>query len=70
MPPATGAEDFSYFAEEAPGMFIGLGVAADDPALVHPNHSPYFYVNDNALPVGVEALSNLALTWLHRTAAE
>ena len=67
-----GAEDFSYFANEIPGLFIGLGVAKDGagPSQSAPNHSPYFYVNDNALPVGVEALSNLALTWLHRTAAE
>ena len=34
----------------------------DDPAGIRPG---YFYVNDAALPVGVEALSNLALTWLH-----
>ena len=66
--PIMGAEDFSYFANEIPGLFIGLGVAKDGagPTDSAPNHSPYFYVNDKALPVGVEALSNLALTWLHR----
>ncbi len=65
--PIMGAEDFSYFANEIPGLFIGLGVAKDGagPMDSAPNHSPYFYVNDKALPVGVEALSNLALTWLN-----
>ena len=65
--PIMGAEDFSYFANEIPGLFIGLGVAKDGagPGDSASNHSPYFYVNDRALPVGVEALSNLALTWLH-----
>lgn len=66
--PILGAEDFSYFANEIPGLFIGLGVAADDaaPGTSASNHSPYFYVNDRALPYGVEALSNLAMEWLHR----
>ena len=70
--PIMGAEDFSYFANEIPGLFIGLGVAKDGagPTDSAPNHSPYFYVNDKALPVGVEALSNLALTWLNTTAAQ
>ncbi len=64
MPPATGAEDFSYFAQEAPGLFIGLGVGADDPSLVHPNHSPYFYADERALPIGVRALASLAVDFL------
>jgi amidohydrolase len=64
MPPATGAEDFSYFAQEAPGLFIGLGVGSDDPALVHPNHSPLFYADERALPMGVRALASLAVDYL------
>ena len=64
MPPTLGAEDFSYFAEEAPGLFLGLGVAADDPSLVHPNHSPYFYADERALPLGVRALASLAVDYL------
>lgn len=65
--PLMGAEDFSYFAEKIPGLFVGLGVAKDGvgPTDSASNHSPYFYVNDAALPVGVELLSNLALDWLH-----
>lgn len=66
MPPLTGAEDFSYFAEEVPGMFIGLGVGADDPSLVHPNHSPYFYADERALPIGVRAMASLAVDFLTR----
>ena len=62
--PITGAEDFSYFANEVPGLFFGLGVAADDPALVHPNHSPRFYADERALPIGVTALTALTLDYL------
>ena len=63
-PPATGAEDFSYFAQEAPGFFISLGVGSDDLTLVHPNHSPYFYADERALPIGVRALASLAVDYL------
>jgi amidohydrolase len=61
----TGAEDFSYLANEVPGMFFFLGVGADDPALVYPNHSPYFYADERALPVGVTAMTALALDFLN-----
>jgi amidohydrolase len=65
--PILAAEDFSFYAEKIPGLFFGLGVGPDGaaPKDFAPNHSPYFVVNDDALPVGVEALSNLALEWLH-----
>ena len=69
MPPVTGAEDFSYFAQQAPGLFIGLGVAPEDLTLVHPNHSPYFYADERALPIGVRALASLAVDFLTGTPA-
>ena len=64
MTPTLGAEDFSYFATEAPGLFINLGVGSDDPSLVHPNHSPYFYADERALPIGVRAMASLAVDYL------
>jgi len=60
----TGAEDFSYYANEVPGMFFFLGIAADDPEMIYPNHSPYFYADESALPVGVQAMTALALDFL------
>jgi amidohydrolase len=60
----TTAEDFSYFANEAPGLFLFLGVAPEDPSLVYPNHSPRFYADERALPVGVRALTALTLDYL------
>lgn len=64
VPPTTTAEDFSYFAEQVPGLFIFLGVGADDPALIHPNHSPRFYADERALPLGVKALTALTLDYM------
>lgn len=72
MKPILGAEHFSFFARQIPGLMFGLGVAAGgaSPEQSTPNHSPYFTVNDRALPVGIRALSSLALAWLHAHSSE
>lgn len=60
----TTSEDFSYFASEVPGLFLFLGVAPDEPELVYPNHSPRFYADERALPIGVRALTALTLEYM------
>jgi amidohydrolase len=68
--PLTGtAEDFSYYQQQVPGLFFFLGVrpADRDPATVAQNHSPLFFADESALPVGVRALTNLALDYLFGT---
>jgi len=66
VPPTTTAEDFSYFARQAPGLFLFLGVTPTDtdPGKAAPNHSPRFFADEGALPVGVRALTYLALDFL------
>ncbi len=65
-PPATGAEDFSYFEQEIPGLYFFLGVIPDSVPLTEaaPNHSPYFFADEAALPLGVRALAHLALDFM------
>lgn len=65
-PLVTGAEDFSYFQERIPGMFIFLGVTPPtmDWDSRPRNHSPFFAADESALPVGVRAMTGLALDWL------
>ncbi|MCL1079825.1 amidohydrolase [Parashewanella spongiae] len=59
----TGAEDFSYYALETPGLFFFLGVTPleQDLSTVASNHSPKFYVDESALKVGVEAMTKVAM---------
>ncbi|MGX5914302.1 M20 family metallopeptidase [Aliidiomarina sp. Khilg15.8] len=61
----TGAEDFSFFANEVPGMFVFLGITPpdQDPATAPSNHSPYFYADEDALKVGTELYINWALDY-------
>ncbi|HET9439284.1 MAG TPA: amidohydrolase [Longimicrobiales bacterium] len=69
-PPSLGGEDFSYFANQAPGFFFFLGTVPpnQDPATAAANHSPYFFVDESTLPVGTRALANLAVEYLARPA--
>ena len=57
--PRTGAEDFSFFAQQVPGLFFFLGVNAPGVDESPTNHSPYCYVDDSALINGVKAFINL-----------
>lgn len=70
MDPNLAAEDFSYFAQRAPGVYISLGVTPPDrdPATVPGNHSPLFVADERALPVGVRAMSALAVDYLVNSA--
>lgn len=65
--PLTGtAEDFSYFQQQVPGLFFFLGVTPKDQDYTKApqNHSPLFFADESALPVGVKVMTNLALDYL------
>jgi amidohydrolase len=64
--PLTTAEDFSRYQQRIPGLFFFLGVTPPgaDPRTAAPNHSPRFFVDEAALPVGVRALAHLAVDYL------
>ncbi|HSW31841.1 MAG TPA: amidohydrolase [Longimicrobiales bacterium] len=62
-PPITGAEDFSLYQKEIPGMFFFLGITPEGSQPI-PNHSPLFIADERALPVGVRTLAGLAADYL------
>jgi len=57
--PRTGAEDFSFFAQEVPGLYFFLGVNPENQESSYTNHSPRFYIDDDALDTGVKAFIQL-----------
>jgi amidohydrolase len=65
-PAVTGAEDFSFFEEKIPGLFIFLGgmPKGNDPKKAPSHHTPDFIVDDSALVIGVKALANLTLDYM------
>ena len=64
--PSMAGEDFSRFADKAPGFFFNLSVTPPNVDLfnVAGNHSPLFQGDDAALPVGTRAMANVALEFL------
>ena len=72
IPKITGAEDFSFFANEIPGFYYFLGVtpASKDPAKAASNHSPRFYVDESALKIGTAALTQLALNYMENSSQQ
>lgn len=61
----TGAEDFSFFALEVPGLFVFLGITPEgrDAISAPSNHSPFFYADEKALKTGTELYVNWALNY-------
>lgn len=50
----TGADDMSYFLEEAPGAYFLLGAAPTSGERVYPHHHPKFDFDEAALSLGTE----------------
>ncbi|NNE70747.1 MAG: amidohydrolase [Rhodothermales bacterium] len=63
----TGAEDFSFFANEVPGLYFFLGgkplgqAKEDTPS----HHTPDFHIDEAGMKLGVKAMLNLTLDYLN-----
>jgi amidohydrolase len=64
--PVLGAEDFSVYQQNVPGLFFWLGTRPKNqtPEEAPSNHSPLFYVDESGLGLGVRAMANVALDYL------
>ena len=62
-PFVTGAEDFPFFTDHAPGLYFFNGVS-DDPSKAYPNHSPYFFADERNLKYGMKSMAQLATDYL------
>ena len=63
LPPTTGAEDFSYFAQQVPGLYFRLGTTK--PGTTSGGlHTPTMTADDSAIPVGMRAMTLLVLDYL------
>ncbi len=74
LQPATASsagEDFSLFANRAPGLFLGLKVTPPGvDATAATNHSPLFQADDRALPLGARLMANMALDYMRMGRAQ
>ncbi len=63
----TGAEDFSFYQKEVPGLYFFLGGKplniTKENASSH--HTPDFYIDESGLKLGVTAMVNLTLDYMN-----
>jgi amidohydrolase len=58
------AEDFSYYQQQIPGFYFFVGVKNEAKGITALWHTEYYEMDEDALPVGVRALSNASLAYL------
>jgi amidohydrolase len=59
-----GGEDFGQFMDRVPGTFMRIGCRNEEKGIIHKGHSPYFDVDETALAVGVEVLTEAVRSYL------
>ena len=66
-PATTAAEDFSFYQQKAPGLFIFLGgmPKGEDPKNAPAHHTPDFYIDESGFKLGVEAMANLTVDYMN-----
>ncbi len=61
----TGAEDFSFYQKEIPGLFFFLGGMPKgmDANEAYPHHTPDFFVTDDSMILGIRTFCNLVIDY-------
>ncbi|KAL2462591.1 IAA-amino acid hydrolase ILR1-like 4 [Forsythia ovata] len=70
MQPLMGSEDFAFFQEVIPGYFFFLGMKDDTMKQIPSPHSPYFQINEDALPYGAAMHASLVVRYLLESQTE
>ncbi|CAH2070015.1 unnamed protein product [Thlaspi arvense] len=59
-------EDFAFYQQRIPGYYLGIGIKNQEIGSVHSVHSPYFFLDENVLPIGSALFAALAEMYLQR----
>lgn len=65
----TGAEDFSFFQKEVPGLYFFLGgkpLVAPEGSSLGGHHTPDFYIDESGMLLGVKTFVQLSLDYLNK----
>ncbi|CAL5421410.1 unnamed protein product [Camellia sinensis] len=63
-PCSMGSEDFAFYQEKVPGSFLSIGTRNEKTGAVYPAHSPYFSIDEDALPTGAAIHASFAYSYL------
>lgn len=64
--PIMGAEDFSFFSRVIPGGFFFIGMRNETLGSVHSGHSPLFFLDEDALPIGATMHTAIAERYIEQ----
>ena len=66
VPAETGAEDFSFFANEVPGFYFYIGglPKGQDPKASASHHTPDFFIDESGFILGVHTMINLVVDYM------
>jgi metal-dependent amidase/aminoacylase/carboxypeptidase family protein len=62
----TGAEDFSFYQQKVPGLFLKLGgmPKGQDKKTAAPHHTPDFFIDESSMKTGIKALAYLVVDYM------
>ena len=60
----TGAEDFSFFQKEVPGVYFFLGGKTPGDTTAAPHHTPDFHIDESGLLLGVKTFVQMTMDYL------
>lgn len=72
IPPKTGAEDFSFFQQKVPGLFINVGgmPKGGDPDKTPSHHTPDFFIDESGMQTGIKAFLYFVTDYLNMSSAK
>lgn len=57
-------EDFAFYQELIPGVMLNIGIRNEEVGSIHSPHSPHFFLDEGALPIGAAVHAAVAETYL------
>ncbi len=61
----TGAEDFSFFQKEIPGLYFFIGGKAKGDTQSFPHHTPDFFIDESGMLLGVKTFIQMSIDYLN-----
>ena len=59
-----GSEDFAYYLEKVPGVFVFIGSKNDELGIDYPHHNDHFTIDENCLKRGAAMYAAFAINYL------
>lgn len=59
-------EDFAFYQQKIPGVMFGIGILNEGIGSIHSPHSPYFFLDEDVLPIGAALHTALAELYLNQ----